>query len=96
MFRAAPSCRLRRAYKNVIDELVDRQQCKKKWKSVLSYGPALEDLRDIYKTVGFFDYDALICMNDKMAFAALYFCKEVGLNIPSDIVVLGFDNLSGT
>ena len=82
--------------KNVIDELVDRQQCKKKWKSVLSYGPALEDLRDIYKTVGLFDYDALICMNDEMAFAALYFCKEVGLNIPSDIVVLGFDNLSGT
>lgn len=56
----------------------------------------MEDLRGIYKTVGFFDYDALICMNDKMAFAALYFCKEDGLNIPSDIVVLGFDNLSGT
>lgn len=56
----------------------------------------MEDLRDIYKTVGLFDYDALICMNDKMAFAALYFCKEDGLNIPSDIVVLGFDNLSET
>ena len=116
------------AYKNVVDELVDRQQCKKigilgvrgnssevknrikcikscfeekglsednitVWKSMLSYGPALEDLRDIYKTVGLFDYDALICMNDEMAFAALDFCKEVGLNIPSDIVVLGFDNL---
>lgn len=56
----------------------------------------MEDLRDIYKTVGFFDYDALICMNDEMAFAALDFCKEVDLNIPSDIVVLGFDILSGT
>lgn len=56
----------------------------------------MEDLRDIYKTVGLFDYDALICMNDEMAFAALNLCKEVGLNIPSDIVVLGLDILSGT
>ncbi len=56
----------------------------------------MEDLRDIYKTVGLFDYDALICMNNEMAFAALHFCKEVGLNIPSDIVVLGLDILSET
>ena len=82
--------------KMLLMNLQTASNVKKKWKSVLSYVPALEDLRDIYKTVGLFDYDALICMNDEMAFAALDFCKEVGLNIPSDIVVLGFDNLSGT
>lgn len=116
------------AYKNVIDELVERQHCKKigilgvrgnssevktrikciksyfvdkgipednitVWKSVLSYGPALEDLRSIYKGIGVFNYDALICMNDEMAFAALDFCKEIGLKVPSDIVIFGFDNL---
>ena len=82
--------------KMLLMNLQTASNVKKKWKSVLSYVPALEDLRDIYKTVGLFNYDALICMNDEMAFAALDFCKEVGLNIPSDIVVLGFDNLSGT
>lgn len=82
--------------KMLLMNLQTASNVKKKWKSVLSYVPALEDLRDIYKTVGLFDYDALICMNDEMAFAALYFCKEVGLNIPSDIVVLGLDILSGT
>ena len=63
------------------------------WKSILSYGPALEDLRSVYKETGFFDYDTIICMNDEMAFAAMDFCMEIGLKIPEDVVVLGFDNL---
>ena len=63
------------------------------WKSVLSYGPTLEDLREIYKSIGIFDYDAIICMNDEMAFAAIDFCSEIGLKVPEDVAVLGFDNL---
>ena len=63
------------------------------WKSNLSYGPALEDLRAIYKISGLFNYDALICMNDEMAFAALDFCAAIGKKVPDDIVVVGFDNL---
>ena len=63
------------------------------WKSTLSYGPALEDLRTIYKERGTFNYDALICMNDEMAFAALDFCNEIGKRVPVGIAVLGFDNL---
>ena len=59
------------------------------WKSMLSYGPALEDLRSIYKEIGVFDYDALICMNDEMAFAAMDFCSEIGRKVPDDVVVLG-------
>ena len=66
------------------------------WKSLLSYGPALEDLRQIYKEIGVFDYDALICMNDEMAFAAMDFCAEIGLKVPDDVVVLGFDNLANS
>ena len=64
------------------------------WKSVLSYGPALEDLRAVYKVTSVFDYDALICMNDEMAFAAMDFCNEIGRKVPDDIVVVGFDNLN--
>ena len=63
------------------------------WKSVLSYGPALEDLRAAYKEMSFFNYDAIICMNDEMAFAALDFCAEIGKKVPTDVAVIGFDNL---
>ncbi len=63
------------------------------WKSVLSYTPALEDLRAIYKEIGKFNYDAIICMNDEMAFAAIDFCNEIGLRVPDDVAILGFDNL---
>ena len=63
-------------------------------KSTLSYSDALADLRLIYQeNNNKFDYDALICMNDEMAFAAIDFCAEAGINIPRDMVVLGFDNL---
>jgi diguanylate cyclase (GGDEF)-like protein len=64
------------------------------WKSVLSYGPALEDLREVYKVEGTFDYDSIICMNDEMAFAALDFCSEIGKRVPDDVTVVGFDNLT--
>ena len=63
------------------------------WKSVLSYGPAMDDLRALYKEIGVFDYDAIICMNDEMAFAVMDFCAEIGRKVPDDVVVLGFDNL---
>ena len=63
------------------------------WKSILSYTPALEDLREIYKVTGTFNNDAIICMNDEMAFAAMDFCAEIGRKVPDDVVVLGFDNL---
>lgn len=63
------------------------------WKSTLSYGPALDDLRAIYREIGVFDYDTIICMNDEMAFAAMDFCTEIGLKVPDDVVVVGFDNL---
>lgn len=63
------------------------------FKSSLSYGPALEDLRLLYQENNGFNYDSIICMNDEMAFAAIDFCSEIGLNIPRDITVVGFDNL---
>ena len=63
------------------------------WKSALSYGPTFDDLHAIYKGMGSFDYDAIICMNDEMAFAAMDFCNEIGKKVPEDVCVVGFDNL---
>lgn len=63
------------------------------WKSELSYGPAIEDLRSFYRVTSEFDFDALICMNDEMAFAAMDFCNEIGKKVPDDVAVVGFDNL---
>ena len=64
------------------------------WKSMLSYGPALEDLRAAYKEIGRFDYDAIICMNDEMAFAAMDFCAEIGKKVPDDVTVIGFKDVT--
>ena len=66
------------------------------WKSTLSYTPALEDLRAVYKAIGVFDYDAILCMNDEMAFAAMDFCTEIGRKVPDDVAIVGFDNLANS
>ena len=82
--------------KSILTEYGIEEENVAMWKSTLSYGPALEDLRAIYKEMRVFDYDAIICMNDEMAFAALDFCNEIGKKVPEDVVILGFDNLFNT
>lgn len=39
-------------------------------------------------------FDALMCANDYSALGAIYALKELGINIPDDIVVTGFDDCS--
>ncbi|WP_440708980.1 LacI family DNA-binding transcriptional regulator [Herbiconiux sp. YIM B11900] len=36
---------------------------------------------------------ALICANDLMAIGAMEYCREVGLRVPDDVSVVGFDDL---
>ncbi|PKZ64162.1 LacI family transcriptional regulator [Gordonia terrae] len=36
---------------------------------------------------------ALICANDLMALGAMQYCREVGLRVPEDMSVVGFDDL---
>jgi DNA-binding LacI/PurR family transcriptional regulator len=36
---------------------------------------------------------ALICMNDLMAIGAMEYCREVGLRVPQDVSIVGFDDL---
>lgn len=42
------------------------------------------------------DFTALIASNDLMAIGACNAIKEIGLNVPEDISVIGFDNISLT
>jgi DNA-binding LacI/PurR family transcriptional regulator len=42
------------------------------------------------------DFDVLICGNDRIAFVAYQYLLGQGLHIPSDVAVLGYDNMVGT
>lgn len=39
------------------------------------------------------DFEALVCMNDTMASAALAIMKEAGYQVPHDVIVTGFDDI---
>jgi DNA-binding LacI/PurR family transcriptional regulator len=36
---------------------------------------------------------ALICANDLMAFGALEYCREKGIDVPADVTIVGFDDV---
>ncbi len=38
-------------------------------------------------------FDALVCMNDRMAIGALDALREAGLRVPEDVAVVGFDGI---
>ncbi len=40
-----------------------------------------------------FDFDALFCGNDKIAFGALYGLIENGIKVPEEVQVIGFDDI---
>jgi LacI family gluconate utilization system Gnt-I transcriptional repressor len=37
-------------------------------------------------------FDALVCVSDPVAFGALNACRRLGLDVPSDIAIMGFGN----
>lgn len=64
------------------------------WKSDFEYGSAYHILDDYYKRKKVMDFDAIIALNDDMAFACMDFCtKRLHLNVPKDVVITGFDDL---
>ena len=65
------------------------------WKSNFHYASAYSILGEYYtKKKNRFDFDALIAMNDDLAFACLDFCsKRANLRVPKDILVTGFDDM---
>ena len=65
------------------------------WKSNFHYSSAYGILNDYYtKNHNRLNFDAIIAMNDDLAFACMDFCTQrANLRIPQDIVVTGFDDM---
>lgn len=57
-----------------------------------TYDTARFALRSYLSKKGKFDFDAIVALNDEMAFACLDIFKENGISVPEDIVVTGFDD----
>lgn len=63
------------------------------WDSNFDYTSAYRILTDHYNKYKTFDFDAIISLNDDMAFACIDFVtRRAHMNIPQDIAVTGFDN----
>lgn len=63
------------------------------WRADFDYTKSYSELEYYYKTKKGFDIDAILCINDEMAYAALDFCNSKGLRVPEDVAVVGFDDL---
>ena len=62
-------------------------------KGKFDYASAKKQLKEYYAEVNSFDFDTIISLNDDMAFACIDFCIEIGLRVPEDVIVSGFDGL---
>lgn len=59
-----------------------------------SYGMTLKALDDYKAEHHFLDFDAIVCLNDDMAFAVLDYCKQNQIAVPSQLRVTGFDDVA--
>lgn len=58
-----------------------------------TYEGAIKPLEDYWEDKGAFDFDAVMALNDDMAFAALDFCARHKIKVPDQVRVAGFDNV---
>lgn len=58
-----------------------------------TYEDSLRHLEEYWDDKGAFDFDAVVALNDDMAFAALDFCARKKIKVPGQILVSGFDNV---
>ena len=64
-----------------------------KFEGYFVYDRALYAIQDRYKSKESVDFDALIAANDMMAFAAIRALEDLGLNVPEDVKVVGYDDI---
>lgn len=57
------------------------------------YDGALDALKDRYKKKEDLDFDAIVSANDIMAFACINALESIGVKIPDDVKVVGFDDI---
>ena len=58
-----------------------------------TYETAMRHLEAYWDQKGGFDFDAVMALNDDMAFAAMDFCAKHKIHVPSQVCVAGFDDV---
>jgi len=66
------------------------------WRSRFDYSSTVAELNYYYQVNGKFDFDAIICLNDEMAFACMDFCRLHDLKVPDDVLIAGYDDIERT
>ncbi|MCQ2596607.1 MAG: GGDEF domain-containing protein [Treponema sp.] len=61
-----------------------------------SYSMATKALEDYRVKNHFLDFDAIVCLNDYMAYAVVDYCKQNHIAIPEQMKVTGFDDIPKT
>lgn len=61
-----------------------------------SYPMAMKALEDYNTQHKCLDFDAIVCLNDYMAYAAVDYCKQHGIQVPFQMKVCGFDDIPKT
>jgi len=65
------------------------------WETNFDYSSAYHTLEDYYKKNRSFNFDAIVSLNDDMAFACMDFCKDLpNLSVPKDLLITGFDDIN--
>ncbi|MCQ2596597.1 MAG: GGDEF domain-containing protein [Treponema sp.] len=62
--------------------------------SDFNQGETIRTFEERYKTKEDINFDAVVCANDYSALGAIYALKQLGLRIPDDVIVTGFDDCS--
>lgn len=83
----------RNAIKNILEERDIPSKNVTFWKADFEYKLSLSELEYYFEENNSFDFDAVLCLNDEMAYAALDFCHKHGFKVPQDVCVVGFDDL---
>ena len=64
-----------------------------KFEGYFVYDRALNAIQEKYKKKEDIDFDALLAANDMMAFASIRAIEAIGLKVPEDVKVIGFDDI---
>ncbi len=62
--------------------------------SDFNQGETINTMKSLFKSKEDITFDSIVCANDYSALGAIYFLKELGLRIPNDVIVAGYDDCS--
>ena len=64
-----------------------------KFEGYFVFDKALAAIQSRYKNKSDIDFDAIIAANDMMAFAVIQGLESIGVNVPEDVKVVGYDDI---